>query len=205
MEKPSKNNKWIATIFAVIVLAFALKSIFLKPDSTTNISTKISIAFNDIGELATENYNFSNVGKYEGDKLKAFGIEIPFTGKRCLITYDGTAKIGISDISKITASVDNSSKKILVSCPKLELLGDPVINPSSIEVYDQTFNIVNQISINDFSNFLTSEINSTKQAILDKDLFENAKEHTRNVLTSSIKSITSQTDIKDYEVEIEYY
>jgi len=63
-------------------------------------STTISSSFADIAELATEEYNFTNVGKYVEDGSEILGIGVPLTGGSFLITYSGTVKAGIADVAQ---------------------------------------------------------------------------------------------------------
>ena len=43
-------------------------------------TTLVKNSFADIGELATESYNFTQVGKYSEEGTKIFGMEVPGTG-----------------------------------------------------------------------------------------------------------------------------
>ena len=57
-------------------------------------TTLVKNSFADIGELATESYNFTQVGKYSEEGTKVFGMEVPGTGSHYLITYSGEVKAG---------------------------------------------------------------------------------------------------------------
>ena len=49
-------------------------------------TTLVKNSFADIGELATESYNFTQVGKYSEEGTKVFGMEVPGTSAHYLIT-----------------------------------------------------------------------------------------------------------------------
>ena len=52
-------------------------------------TTLVKNSFADIGELATESYNFTQVGKYSEEGTKVFGMEVPGTSSHYLITLFG--------------------------------------------------------------------------------------------------------------------
>ena len=64
-------------------------------------TTLVKNSFADIGELATESYNFTQVGKYSEEGTKVFGMEVPGTGAHYLITYSGEVKAGVADVSHL--------------------------------------------------------------------------------------------------------
>ena len=64
-------------------------------------TTLVKNSFADIGELATESYNFTQVGKYSEEGTKVFGMEVPGTSAHYLITYSGEVKAGVADVSRI--------------------------------------------------------------------------------------------------------
>ena len=78
-------------------------------------TTLVKNSFADIGELATESYNFTQVGKYSEEGTKVFGMEVPGTGAHYLITYSGEVKAGLADVSRIQGQVLWSG--VIVLCP----------------------------------------------------------------------------------------
>ena len=146
-------TKIIVSVLTILVLVLGYK-IVLSPRNgkITMTSTEIKNSFKEIGQLAVEEYNFTNVGKFSQDNMSAFGISIPFTDKSFLMTYSGVCKAGIKDISEINIEVNQAEKKVIVDLPNVEVL-DTYIDVNSIEVYDQSFNPINQITVNDVKNF----------------------------------------------------
>ena len=111
-------------------------------------TTLVKNSFADIGELATESYNFTQVGKYSEEGTKVFGMEVPGTSAHYLITYSGEVKAGVADVSQIQVDVDEAGHVVTVTVPAVEVLSTS-IDPSSVETYDQSFSIVNQIKVGD--------------------------------------------------------
>ena len=85
-------------------------------------TTLVKNSFADIGELATESYNFTQVGKYSEEGTKVFGMEVPGTGAHYLITYSGEVKAGVADVSQIQVEVDEVGHVVTVTVPAVEVL-----------------------------------------------------------------------------------
>ena len=109
----------LATVVVAIVLGaaglFGLYRAGLLPGRGARIdSTTISSSFADIAELATEEYNFTNVGKYTEGGSEILGIDVPFTGGSFLITYSGTVKAGIADVTAFLASEEEKAQTVAI-------------------------------------------------------------------------------------------
>ena len=72
-------------------------------------------------------------------------MEYPVDKKSFLLTYAGQLKAGVR---MDQAEVDVKGKTITVLLPEVEILSN-IIDEKSIEVYDETKNIFNPISIED--------------------------------------------------------
>lgn len=95
----------------------------------------INASIQDIGELATIEYLYTNAGKFE-DPKELFGKEVPFeiTTKSFIAKWDGTIKAGI-DISKVVAEENKISKEITIYIPKAKILSHE-IDDESVETLD---------------------------------------------------------------------
>ena len=164
-------------------------------------STTIKNSFSDVAELATEEYNFANVGKYSKDDLTVLGLSIPFTGSSFLVTYEGTAKAGIKDISQATVTVDDSAKKVSVTLPKAQVLSCS-IDPSSVQTYDQSFNPINQITVDDVTTFLSSEEKKESQAAVDGGLIDKADSHAQELVKAQVEAVLQGAGLDGYEVSV---
>jgi len=169
----------------------------------TMTSTEIKNSFKEIGQLAVEEYNFTNVGKFSQDNMSAFGISIPFTDKSFLMTYSGVCKAGIKDISEINIEVNQAEKKVIVDLPNVEVL-DTYIDVNSIEVYDQSFNPINQITVNDVKNFQANETAKAEELAIKNGLLDKAKVRMEEVVKSQVKMLLSNTEQSEYEIVINW-
>lgn len=197
----------------IIVLAVALVGVGLFigtrfsgifTDAGTKITgTTIINSFSDIAELASEEYNFTAVGKFADGGKKFLGMDVPLTGKSFLITYKGVVKAGLKDISKIKVDTNNFRKKITVISPACKVLSTK-IDPKSIEQYDQTFNPINQLQVSDVAKFTAAEERRNSKEAVKSGLLERAQKRTEILLTSHVKSLIANTAWKDFTVKVEF-
>ncbi|WP_316667963.1 DUF4230 domain-containing protein [uncultured Propionibacterium sp.] len=194
----------IAFVLVVVLSAIGLSIAGLLPGSAGKIdSTTITNSFEDIAELATEEYNFTNVGKYTKDQLKIGGVSIPFTDSSFLITYSGTVKAGIADISQVSASINDATKTVTVKAPAVRAL-DSSIDPASIKTYDQSFDIVNRIKVDDVASFLASEESNAEQIAEDQGLLDKARTQAETLLKTHVKTVTDGTRDESYSVNVSW-
>jgi hypothetical protein len=191
----------VGAVVAVVVVLGAQNGGLVSGGQSHVDSTTIKNSFSDVAELATEEYNFANVGKYTEDDLKVLGLSIPFTGSSFLVTYEGTAKAGIKDISQATVKVDDSAKKVSVTLPKAQVLSCS-IDPSSVQTYDQSFNPINQITVDDVTTFLTSEEKKASQEAVDGGLIDKADSHAQELVKAQVEAVLKGAGEDDYEVSV---
>lgn len=170
---------------------------------TTITSTGLGGSFSEIAELSVEEYNFTNVGKYDEEGLKFFGLDVPFTGKNFLITYDGVVKAGIADASQIEVDINESTKIVRVSVPGVEVT-ETSIDPSSIVVYDQSMNPFNQHGIDDLAAFLAAEEANAEAKALEIGLLQRAEDRSEALIEAHIDSILDAAGMSNYTVVVEW-
>lgn len=94
----------------------------------------VNVEIQEIGELATLEYLYTDAGKFE-DPKQLFGKDVPFTTKSFIAKWDGIIKAGV-DISQVTAEVDSNNKEVVIHIPKAEILSHE-IDSESVETLDQ--------------------------------------------------------------------
>lgn len=133
----------------------------------------------DIGELATIEYLYTDAGKFE-DPAELFGKEIPFsfTTKSFIVKWDGVIKAGVK-VDEITIEVNDSNKEIVVHIPEAEILSHE-IDSESIETLDEKNGLFNSIKVDDIREFDAISKEEMEQRAIENGLldkaFENAKE-----------------------------
>lgn len=177
-------------------------------DSTPQINVDIHTmesTFQEISELATEEYNFTNVGVLDEDKQKLFFISLPFTDKKSLMVYSGVVKAGIKDFSKISIDQpDDIRKTITINCPNVEIFDDPVIYPESIEIYNVKDSVFAHFTPDDITKFEASEQDTARQIAIDNGLLTKAKKHVEELLKLQGKSYLANTRYQDYHVTVNF-
>lgn len=114
-------------------------------------------------ELNTGSYLCTNVlTKSDSKTFKDW--EIPLTTKSFIVSYDGTVKAGIKDLTD--AQVVRDGDVIVVRLPEVEITGAEIDN-DSFALIDESNNIFNPISIED--------LNSAQKELKEK-MIEDAKE-----------------------------
>lgn len=163
----------------------------------------INAEIQDISELATIEYLYTDAGKFE-DPAKIFGKDIPFsfTTKSFIAKWDGAIKAGV-DISKVTAEVSESTKEIIVHISKAEILSHE-INDESIETLNEKNGLFNKLKVEDVREFdaiskEAMEQRAIENGILDK-AFENAKEIIYKLInTDAVKELEYNITFKVIE------
>ena len=144
LDTLGKSKKAIGGVIAIIVLVIAIFFAGVHYASGSNndkiTSTTIKNQLTEINELALYSYDYSKVGKFS-NKLSFNGWKIPLTQKTFIITYDGSIKAGI-DLKQAKISIDND--QLNITLPAAKILSHE-IDENSIEVYDESSNIFNQI------------------------------------------------------------
>ncbi|MFQ6861015.1 MAG: DUF4230 domain-containing protein [Beduini sp.] len=194
MKKYMKTIKQI--VFVVIVAAISLTiGSFIggkqsKPEITSDLITQ---QLRSASELTTLEYLYTNIGKFENN-IDFNGWNIPLTTKEFVLSYDGVIKAGI-DLEALEVKVEG--QRIVVTLPQATITSH-VIDEKSIQLFNESKNIFNQISVQDYVDF-TKVLKEEKELDLEtKGLLEQAQEKSKEVLTTLIDTLT------DHEYTIEF-
>ena len=191
LDTLGKSKKAIGGVIAIIVLVIAIFFAGVHYASGSNndkiTSTTIKNQLTEINELALYSYDYSKVGKFS-NKLSFNGWKIPLTQKTFIITYNGSIKAGI----------DLKQAKISIALPAAKILSHE-IDEKSIEVYDESSNIFNQISINDYKSFATKEKKKNEKEAISNGILEKSKTKAEQTLTTYLQAIPEIKDAKTDE------
>lgn len=180
-------SKKAANIFFIFIIIFILFfcyllyffiSSFNKEEATPVItSSLISSRIENTPDISSVKYMYTNFGKFENSgEFK--GVTIPFSQKSFIISYDGIIQAGISvdDIK-----VDVSENKIHIDLPAAKILSHE-IKEDSIEVFDETKNVFNQISIRDYADFTTNEKQKMEKKAIENGLLIEAQKEAEKTI-----------------------
>ena len=192
-----KNFKKILFILIFILIAFISGIFFANKQTEPEItSTLIQNRIEQASDLVTTKYHYTKVGKFE-NSLNLNGWSIPLTNKYFILTFEGEIQLG-TDLSK--ANIEISDTTIHVTVNKPTVISNS-IDESSIEVYDETKNIFNPISVSDYKAFAVEQKEKALSEAKKKGLMKTAQENTKKSIKQII-SIIPDTD--DYNIEVTF-
>lgn len=192
-----KNFKKILFILIFILIAFISGIFFANKQTESEItSTLIQNRIEQASDLVTTKYHYTKVGKFE-NSLNLNGWSIPLTNKYFILTFEGEIQLG-TDLSK--ANIEISDSTIHVTVDKPTVISNS-IDESSIEVYDETKNIFNPISVSDYKAFAVKQKEKALSEAKKKGLMKTAQKNTKKSIKQII-SIIPDTD--DYNIEVTF-
>lgn len=192
-----KNLKKFLFIVVFILIAFVGGMFFANKQTEPEItSTLIQNRIEQASDLVTTKYHYAKVGKFE-NSLSLNGWSIPLTNKNFILTFEGEIQLG-TDLSK--AKVDMKDSTIYVTVDKPTVISNS-IDEASIEVYDETKNIFNPISVNDYKKFAVEQKETALSEAKKKGLMKTAQENTKKSVKDII-SIIPDTD--EYTIEVSF-
>lgn len=192
-----KNFKKILFILVFILIAFIGGMFFANKQTRPEItSTLIQNRIEQASDLVTTKYHYTKVGKFE-NSLNLNGWSIPLTNKYFILTFEGEIQLG-TDLFKANVEINDST--ILITVDKPVVISNS-IDESSIEVYDETKNIFNPISVSDYKAFALEQKDKALSEAKEKGLMQTAQENTKKSIKQII-SIIPDTD--DYNIEVTF-
>ena len=192
-----KNFKKILFILIFILIAFISGIFFANKQTEPEItSTLIQNRIEQASDLVTTKYHYTKAGKFE-NSLNLNGWSIPLTNKYFILTFEGEIQLG-TDLSK--ANIEISDSTIHVTVDKPTVISNS-IDESSIEVYDETKNIFNPISVSDYKAFAVEQKEKALSEAKKKGLMKTAQKNTEKSIKQII-SIIPDTD--DYNIEVTF-
>jgi len=162
---------------------------FVKTKSETSAQTIIKEIL-PIGEYASLAYHYTSVVKDINSKdIK--GWTIPFTTKKYIFTYNGTMKLGI-DGTKIKIKEEDAGETglpvIVIVLPPVKILSHEIID-NSIEVFDQSQTIFNEINIQDAFKVTAERKRELEKKVIDGDVVKEARASTEQQLGSLLRAL----------------
>ena len=159
----------------------------------------INAEIQDIGELATVEYLYTDAGKFE-DPAKIFGKDIPFsfTTKSFIAKWDGIIKAGV-DISRVTVEVNDKSEEIIVHIPNAEILSHEIDN-NSIETLDEKDGFFNPVKVEDVREFDANSKDAMEQRAIENGILDKAFENAKGI----IEKLVNTDVVRELEYTIKF-
>ena len=144
-----------------------------------------------VSQLATARYSYTNMGQFE-QSSDFYGMKIPFSSKRFIVSYDGSILAGV-DLKQ--AEVKVTGKKVTVTLPAAEILSHE-IDEKSLKVFDETKNIFNPLTIENYNNFYADQKSEMEAKASQNGLFAQAEEQAELVVKQVLGPIAEQNDME---------
>ena len=180
---------FLTVLLLLIILAAAALFLLQKfnvidlfPSRTDKVVTEATNTFTlrDIGKLATQEAIMTRVHS-ESDARKLFGITWPGTQRRLVFSYDVTVTAGLN-FEKVTVTADTKAKTVRVSLPPVGVL-DASLDTDSFQVYDETNNIFNRVSVSYFNKAIGTMLDEGREYALAHGLLEKARANAELLIT----------------------
>ena len=201
LDTLGKTKKAIGGIVAILIVCalifFAGMHFGGKSGEPTITSTALTQQLQEVNDLVTMEYNYTKVGKFE-NSLQLNGWDIPLTTKSFLLTYSGKLSAGV-DMSK--AEVNVKDHTISVKIPEVAIFSN-VIDEKSIEVYDETKNIFNPISIKDYTTFATQQKDMVEEEAIENGFLSEAATKAQSAIRKFLEMIPELKD--NYTIEVSF-
>jgi hypothetical protein len=147
-------------------------------------SANINEQLNSVQELATKEYIYTNASRREANKTWLWGWDMPFSDTNLLVTYDGTIKAGIN-LSKIKPAVDEEKRTITILLPKSEILSHD-LPTETIKVLEVKNNLFNEITFDNYNEFIAAEKKVMEQKAIDRGLLTDATNEAKTIIRESL-------------------
>lgn len=199
-----KLKNWKSYLIMLVIgiligafLFFGMVNLNIGQGEAKVTNTTVLEQLQSASELITTKYNYSKVGRYE-NSLEINGWSIPLTNKYFILTYEGEAQLGV-DLEQADIAVTNN--KISIQLPDVEVLSN-TIDEKSIEVYNESKNVFNPISVNDYKEFAIQQKESVDKELKEKNIYETARQNTIDAITKLLNM--SETIHDQYKVEVKF-
>ena len=177
------RTKLLLTVLALLLVGGLVMAAFLCGLSRGGREAEPVITGDLLGEhlrsaqeLVTVAYYYTSMGRFE-NQVDFYGWKVPFTAKSFIVSYDGVIKAGV-DLSQVQVEVDEIRQAVTVRLPASRILSHE-IPEDSIEVFDESDNLFNRITIEDYTGFTLDQKKAMEQRAEDNGLLTSADEKAR--------------------------
>ena len=144
----------------------------------------------EIGELATVEYRFTNVGTLDAvGTFRHVGWTVPFSRKTAVVTMDGVIKVGI-DVTGVDITVDEDSKTITVQIPDARILSTELLEDSLV-AYIEEESLFSDITLEDSSSLRNEIKTKAEKNALESGLLTQAHDQAAEIIRCLIEAVPS--------------
>lgn len=188
----------LVAVLVLLVIAFAVGLSWGSRSEQQRITQDIlEQKLQDIGELATVEYHYTNMGKFE-DRLDFYGWAVPLTKKSFIVSYDGVIKAGV-DVEDLQIEVHHIAspsrgKKFEITLPEPKILSHE-IDFGTLTVYDESRNVFNPISITDYQRFSLDQQAAMERRAIEAGLLKEAQAKTLETFRQMLQMMAEPDEV----------
>lgn len=179
VEKFYKLSNGLKSLFIAGILLFVIvniymfyKSIVSHSSEQTNVTT--SLVGNYIKkskDIVSYKYFYTNAAMFE-NKKNIYGINLPLTSKKFIISYDGKVTLGV-DLSNVSTEIKGN--KILISNIGNAKILSNEFDEKSMKIFDESTSLFSSWNIKDYQKFFSDQRIEVEKKIMESDLLKEAK------------------------------
>jgi hypothetical protein len=151
-----------------------------------------------IGEYASLAYHYTSVVK-DINSRDIKGFTIPFTTRKYIFTYDGKMKLGIDGTRtrvEEAEPVENGKPIIRIILPPIKILSHEIMD-ESIEVFEQSQTIFNEIKIQDAFKVTAERKQEIEEKVMAGEVVQEARASAEQQLGAFINALPGIPDNYD--------
>lgn len=213
MNETQEKPKWLASVRSIVLGVVLCAGIGIAcfiggrssagQESTHLDAVVVQNQLSQINELTSVVYRYTNMAQFENSN-DFYGVRIPFTTKKFILSYDGEIKAGI-DLTQATVKV--SENQVQIRLPQAEVLSHE-IEEESVEVFDERTSIFNPFTVEDFTSFQDDQKEQMEQKAIEKGLLleagTKARENVETFLQAALpEEYTLQVSAPDKKTNVE--
>lgn len=183
------RTKLLLTVLALLLVGGLVMAAFLCGLSRGGREAEPVITGDLLGEhlrsaqeLVTVAYYYTSMGRFE-NQVDFYGWKVPFTAKSFIVSYDGVIKAGV-DLEQLQVSIGGG--EVTVTLPESRIISHE-IPEDSLEVFDESDNLFNHITIEDYTAFTRDQKSAMEQRAVDGGLLDRANQEARTAVDSLLR------------------
>ena len=140
-------------------------------------------------------YSYTNMAQFESSN-DFYGVKVPFTTKKFILTYDGIIKAGV-DLSR--AQVEVSGGEVRIVLPEAQILSHE-IEEDSVEIFDEKTSIFNPFTVEDFTAFQTEQKAVMEEKAVSRGLLAQAGKKARESVILMMEEVLPEDTVLTVEI-----
>lgn len=177
----------ISKIKSEVAIFNSNAKIFFTPKNETIITQEmLSSTISKIAELSTLERTYVETYDYTEHK-QVGGVNVPFTGAKCTVVYDGIIKAGIN-LEDIDINIDEESKEVTVKLGNVKILSHTQFE-DTLKIVDSNESILKTIDQKAVFDELESEKSNIEKKIISNGFLTESKAETKAKVKSLVESI----------------